>query len=136
MHNVPYARPVRNGLPIFILAILVLVTAFGVFTACNESDNDAKIPPPTPNPDADDDTAVDDDDDDADCTDADNDGWCVPEDCQDNNPFANPGSIEQCDDGIDNDCNGFSDREDPACPAIDDDDDDDDDFVDDDTDLV
>ena len=36
--------------------------------------------------------------------DQDGDGWTDDEDCDDNNPFVNPGAEEECD-GVDNDCN-------------------------------
>ncbi len=91
----------------FIAFLLMTPVFFILLFACNENDEDADRPP----------TGDDDDDasDDDTCVDADNDHWCVPDDCQDNNAFANPGRIEDCDDGIDNDCNGFTDAEDPPC---------------------
>ena len=39
-------------------------------------------------------------------TDADGDGWMDFEDCDDAEPAANPGRIEICNDGVDNDCDG------------------------------
>lgn len=36
-------------------------------------------------------------------------------DCNDNNPAINPGAIESCHDGIDNDCNGQTDCADGSC---------------------
>lgn len=65
--------------------------------------------------------------------DADNDGWgdcstprclCAPTgaftatmcgDCNDSNPQINPARPELCTDGIDNDCDGFVDCDDPSC---------------------
>jgi Putative metal-binding motif len=38
-------------------------------------------------------------------------------DCNDQNPLLNPGRTELCADLIDNDCNGLTDVEDPACSA-------------------
>lgn len=42
--------------------------------------------------------------------DEDQDGYPTPEDCDDNDPLTNPGSLEVCD-GIDNDCDGGIDNE-------------------------
>jgi nitrite reductase (cytochrome c-552) len=51
------------------------------------------------------------------CTDADADGYCVPDDCDDSVFAVNPGAVEDCGDGIDNDCDGLFDGDDPDCDA-------------------
>jgi formate-dependent nitrite reductase cytochrome c552 subunit len=53
------------------------------------------------------------------CTDGDGDGYCDPEDCDDSNSDVNPGAMEICDDGIDNDCDGLIDGDDPDCQVVD-----------------
>jgi hypothetical protein len=53
-----------------------------------------------------------------DCVDADGDGWsvdCGDYDTCDENPDVNPGVLEICNDGIDNNCNGSTDCDDPDC---------------------
>ncbi len=61
------------------------------------------------------------------CTDADGDsfatqgGACGPVDCNDNNAAVHPGATENCTDGVDNNCNGLIDAQDPAavgCPPV------------------
>ncbi len=53
------------------------------------------------------------------CTDSDADGFyleggsCGPQDCDDSNPAINPSAVEDCTDGIDNDCDGLIDGADP-----------------------
>ncbi|MES9993284.1 MAG: putative metal-binding motif-containing protein [Candidatus Thiodiazotropha sp.] len=55
------------------------------------------------------------------CTDSDGDGYsveggdCGAVDCDDTNGDVNPGALEICDDGIDNNCNGLSDVADGVC---------------------
>jgi hypothetical protein len=59
------------------------------------------------------------------CQDRDGDGYqdsaCNPNpanaggDCDDTNPAVNPGAVEVCNDGIDNDCNGLTDSGDTDC---------------------
>jgi Putative metal-binding motif len=58
------------------------------------------------------------------CTDSDGDGYaieggvCGPVDCDDANPALNPGAIEICDDGIDNNCDASIDSVDATCQAM------------------
>jgi len=74
------------------------------------------------------------------CSDADGDGYldeaCGGDDCDDGDPDVAPGTVEAaCDDGVDNDCDGVIDGDDPDCDGGDDDDstgDDDDSTGDDD----
>ncbi len=77
------------------------------------------------------------------CYDTDGDGFfwggsCSPDevlDCENDDPNSYPGGTEICDDGNDNDCNGLTDLDDPACEGWGEDDDttdDDDDAADDD----
>ena len=49
------------------------------------------------------------------CLDNDNDGYTQDVDCNDNNPAIHPGSVEVCEDGIDNNCNGETDEGCPTC---------------------
>jgi hypothetical protein len=55
------------------------------------------------------------------CTDGDGDGYspqggsCGEIDCDDTDPLVNPGAGEVCGDGVDNNCNGLTDGEDPTC---------------------
>jgi hypothetical protein len=57
----------------------------------------------------------------ADCTDTDGDayategGSCGAIDCDDNDAFINPGMVEDCSDGFDNDCDDLLDCADPDC---------------------
>lgn len=48
-------------------------------------------------------------------TDNDGDGYCTPQDCNDNSPNINPGAEEDCFDTRDNDCDTFVDEADPDC---------------------
>ena len=61
------------------------------------------------------------------CSDLDGDGYGDPEnllcpyaepDCQDGDPQVNPGAIEVCDNGIDDDCDTLVDSEQPGCRTI------------------
>jgi MYXO-CTERM domain-containing protein len=67
------------------------------------------------------------------CEDGDGDGYCDGEDCDDADPAVNPGALEVCDDGIDDNCDGVDEASDDdgdtyidiACVGGDDCDDDD-----------
>ena len=65
----------------------------------------------------------------ADCTNTDGDdyavegGKCGPVDCDDGKSSVNPGKIEICDDGFDNNCDGNADAVDATCQAMNDGDD-------------
>ncbi len=56
-----------------------------------------------------------------DCTDSDGDGYsiegagCGAVDCDDTDPDVNPGALEICGDGLDNNCNGSADIADAVC---------------------
>jgi cysteine-rich repeat protein len=58
------------------------------------------------------------------CTDSDGDGYydeggfCGPQDCSVNNPAVHPDAVENCNDGVDNDCDGYIDVYDPECGGI------------------
>jgi MYXO-CTERM domain-containing protein len=47
--------------------------------------------------------------------DFDGDGYSLPADCDDQDPEVNPGAVEICDDGVDNECDGFVDGSDGDC---------------------
>lgn len=49
------------------------------------------------------------------CVDEDGDGFCAYEDCDDSNFEINLSAQENCNDGIDNNCNGFVDSRDSQC---------------------
>ena len=49
------------------------------------------------------------------CPDADNDGWCAADDCDDSDSAISPGAVEICDDSRDNDCDGQVDGNDADC---------------------
>ena len=55
------------------------------------------------------------------CPDTDGDGYddeaCGGDDCDDTDPAVSPDADEICDNGIDDDCDGLADSDDPDCPA-------------------
>jgi hypothetical protein len=57
------------------------------------------------------------------CTDLDGDGFfveggdCGPVDCDDRDPLVNPAAMEDCFNGLDDDCDGMTDDADPECPS-------------------
>ncbi|MBW3563151.1 MAG: S8 family serine peptidase [Acidobacteria bacterium] len=53
------------------------------------------------------------------CTDADGDGYCASDDCDDNDASVNPGASEVCGDNIDNDCDGSVDEGCSTCTDAD-----------------
>jgi len=56
------------------------------------------------------------------CADFDGDGYpdelCGGDDCDDADPDVNPGAVEVCAGGIDDDCDGLVDWDDPNCPDV------------------
>jgi hypothetical protein len=52
-----------------------------------------------------------------DVSDADGDGYAWCNDCNDANPTVNPGAVEVCGNGIDDNCNRYADTQD-GCPAM------------------
>ena len=82
----------------------------GIDQNCDGVDGDA----PDDTGDAPDDTG-DAPDDTGEGNDLDHDGYSPPEDCNDLEPAANPGAAEVCDDGFDNDCDGYVDSSDADC---------------------
>jgi hypothetical protein len=57
------------------------------------------------------------------CPDADGDGYasaaCAGPDCDDAAPAVHPGATEDCENGLDDDCNQLTDLDDPACGCVD-----------------
>ncbi len=51
--------------------------------------------------------------------DGDRDGWTQDEDCNDGEARVNPGLLEDCTDGLDNDCDGYADDLDADCVSDD-----------------
>lgn len=94
--------------------ILIAGLAFILWAACDLSGEKYGDDPPT--------DSGGDDDDNEDCTDNDQDGWCIPDDCNDYDKSINPGALEICSDLSDNDCDFQIDQDDSDCPELDDDD--------------
>ena len=55
------------------------------------------------------------------CLDADSDGVCAADDCNDNDPATRPGAVEACGDGVDNNCDGTVDEGCGSCTDVDED---------------
>ncbi len=80
---------------------MILLTMLACFDEPPANDDDKPLPA---------DTAADTGDDSACAADADADGACRVDDCDDDNPAVNPGAIEVCND-VDDDCDGDIDEE-------------------------
>jgi hypothetical protein len=79
--------------------------------ADSDSDTDADTDSDT---DSDSDTDADTDSDaEAECTDEDDDGWCLPFDCDDGDPDVHPGATEDQTNTFDDDCDGLIDEASP-----------------------
>jgi V8-like Glu-specific endopeptidase len=53
------------------------------------------------------------------CRDADGDGYCAADDCNDSDPFVHPDAPERCNDGMDNNCDGRVDEGCAVCVDLD-----------------
>ena len=97
--NSPAGRPFFAGLPRMGAAVMAVLTP-AVLAACYGA-------PP------------DDSGDTGGPKDSDSDGYTSDVDCDDENAAVNPeaseATAEECGDGLDNDCDGFADAEDPSC---------------------
>lgn len=96
--------------------ILMIVICLSALYACDLSGEQKPYP---------EDGYQDDDSDSSDddsCVDKDGDDWCQGQDCNDSDGSIHPGSIEQCYDFVDNDCDFMTDEDDPDCDSFGDDD--------------
>ena len=113
-----FSRPVLHRVFPVIILFWVLIILFCLVGNCDFDGENHGDGPLEPKENSDDDNGDDD------CVDNDQDGWCEANDCNDFNKSINPGAMENCYDGQDNDCDFQIDEEDSDCPGSVTDDDD------------